>query len=503
MKKIILPLAIFLLSLSSFAQESEQDYLKKEYARIERAKATDQKIDAYIAGKIKSFKLDSRQRKIVTANWEALNAEIRKEKGHTLEEMVDKAKWESLREEYFRLNPSELSNYYAALMPETIACTNGNFEENGGSTAGYSYFRNNSTDPWVAYNNFPTVAVTPGTLNGQIRLVDNSEPDVVAYFPRMSSGSYAIRLNDTEYNKSVSRMTKTFTVSQSLITFNYALVLMYDTAADHQTNPSKQPYFQYRLKNAAGTVLYENHIVSNINNPIFMNAYPNNTTDTTLYTDWTCATINAAPYIGQDVTLEIVVSDCGIGDHFGYAYVDDFCGTSCTAICPSNINIWHNLTTTQTQQAADVITVYGQVVPSNGAQVNCKATQVVFKPGSSIRVVGTGKFRGSVEPCVSNRFAYPHDETDDMASVRERPINDGDGMIRILPNPNNGRFQIGLAQKASGVIEISDLVGAVVYRSDFNNQDDIAINMQDKPKGIYVVRVYTADKVYTEKLIKN
>lgn len=501
MKKIILPLAIFLLGLPAFAQESEEDYLKKETARIERAKATDQKIDAYIAGKIQSFKLDGRKLKIVTSNWAALDAGMQKEKGHTLTDMVEKAKWESLREEYFRMNPSELDNYYAALMPETIACTNGNFEQTPSHTAGYSYFRNNSTDPWVAYNNFPTVAVNPVMNNGQIRLVDNSEPDIVAYFPRMSSGSYAIQLNDTEYNKSVSRLTKTFTVSQSLITFNYALVLMYDTAADHQTNPSKQPYFQYRLKNMSGTVLYENHIVSNINNPIFKNAYPNNTIDTTLYTDWACATINASAYIGQDVTLEIVVSDCGIGDHFGYAYVDDFCGTSCTAICPSNINIWHNLTTTQTQQAADVITVYGQVVPGNGAQVDCKATQVVFKPGSSIKVVGTGKFRGSVEPCVSNRFAYPHDN-DDM-SVRERPVNDGEGVVTIVPNPNNGLFQIGLAQKASGVIEISDLVGTVVYRSDFNNRDDIAISMQDKPKGIYVARVFTADKVYTEKLIKN
>jgi len=49
-----------------------------------------------------------------------------------------------------------------------------------------------------------------------------------------------------------------------------------------------------------------------------------------LYTNWLCESINTSAFIGKDVTLEFYMSDCGLGGHFGYAYIDDICGS-----CPS------------------------------------------------------------------------------------------------------------------------------------------------------------------------
>ena len=75
--------------------------------------------------------------------------------------------------------------------------------------------------------------------------------------------------------------------------------------------------------------------------------------------------------------------------------------------------------------------------------------------------------------------------------------------IKFSPNPNNGFFKIFLPELKEGTIQILDLYGITVHKANFRDQKEIEVNMQDKAKGIYIVKVLAGDQTYTEKIIKN
>lgn len=75
--------------------------------------------------------------------------------------------------------------------------------------------------------------------------------------------------------------------------------------------------------------------------------------------------------------------------------------------------------------------------------------------------------------------------------------------LNILPNPSNGIFKISLNDISEGNIEISDLYGFTIHKSDFKNQTEFEMNLQDRPKGIYIVKVFSGEQVFTSKIIKN
>jgi len=64
-----------------------------------------------------------------------------------------------------------------------------------------------------------------------------------------------------------------------------------------------------------------------------------------LYTGWICARLNVQDIMNQPGTIEFTVSDCQPSAHFGTVYVDNICGTICSApqlgalsLDPTNIN---------------------------------------------------------------------------------------------------------------------------------------------------------------------
>src|SRR5437763_225605 len=62
-------------------------------------------------------------------------------------------------------------------------------------------------------------------------------------------------------------------------------------------------------------------LVADRNNPLFKAVGPD-----IVYKDWSCAKIDLSKMVKQQVTIEFVTADCGWGGHWGYAYVDNFCG---------------------------------------------------------------------------------------------------------------------------------------------------------------------------------
>lgn len=140
-------------------------------------------------------------------------------------------------------------------------------------------------------------------------------------------GSYSARVNGPGNNRNANTLVQTSTVTAGDVNpwdgkihvmFAYAPVLENPSHEDYE-----QPWFYVALTNVTKDVLlYEEFIFSN------QPGVPWKTgTGDWLYTDWQIKDIvpdSADIDIGDDVRLEVIASDCSLGAHGGWAWVDEF-----------------------------------------------------------------------------------------------------------------------------------------------------------------------------------
>lgn len=190
---------------------------------------------------------------------------------------------------------------------------------------------------------FPDAINAVDTINGggtaHQTAVTLPGTDPIVGIPLTAQGSPgAVRIGNAVNNFGCELLSKTFTVAASkrVIKFWYAVVLQ-----DPGHDPSIQPFFWVRVTETntgtpiAGAVDLGNgsdRVVSDSTNPFFSTqagtppGYAPADATAIVYKDWSCAYINLASHVGQTVTVEFVTADCGAGGHWGYAYVDNFCG---------------------------------------------------------------------------------------------------------------------------------------------------------------------------------
>jgi hypothetical protein len=71
--------------------------------------------------------------------------------------------------------------------------------------------------------------------------------------------------------------------------------------------------------------------------------------------------------------------------------------------------------------------------------------------------------------------------------------------VTISPNPTNGIFSIAFPENISS-IQITNVLGQKIYTSEINSSKS-EIDLSDKPKGIYFVRIIAEEKISTQKII--
>ncbi|TAL62360.1 MAG: T9SS type A sorting domain-containing protein [Bacteroidetes bacterium] len=71
--------------------------------------------------------------------------------------------------------------------------------------------------------------------------------------------------------------------------------------------------------------------------------------------------------------------------------------------------------------------------------------------------------------------------------------------VSITPNPTNGFFTLSLDENVQSEVFIYNNLGELVYSRAVSATQQISLSSQ--PKGIYFVKVQSADKVYTEKVV--
>ena len=71
-------------------------------------------------------------------------------------------------------------------------------------------------------------------------------------------------------------------------------------------------------------------------------------------------------------------------------------------------------------------------------------------------------------------------------------------LFSIYPNPSTGKFSIEFSnQQQITSVEIYNLFGESVFQKQNTNE----IDLSSAAKGIYFVKVYAGEKIYTEKII--
>ncbi|MFW5710195.1 MAG: T9SS type A sorting domain-containing protein, partial [Bacteroidota bacterium] len=84
--------------------------------------------------------------------------------------------------------------------------------------------------------------------------------------------------------------------------------------------------------------------------------------------------------------------------------------------------------------------------------------------------------------------------TVDKASGFENRVLDA---ISVFPNPTNGRTTIQGERITS--VEVYNVLGNLLYKD--NNRGTYAINLDNEPNGIYLVKIYEGERVITRKII--
>jgi tyrosinase len=124
-----------------------------------------------------------------------------------------------------------------------------------------------------------------------------------------------------------------------------------------------------------------------------------------------------------------------------------------------------------------------------------------FKAGKSI-VFMSGFVAKNGSSISASIISSPNSARLSNTQIVENVLTEKIKVINIFPNPNNGIFKISLNEVSEGTIEISDLYGFNIYKSEFKNQTEFEMNLQDRPKGIYIVKVFSGEQVFTNKIIK-
>jgi hypothetical protein len=173
--------------------------------------------------------------------------------------------------------------------------------------------------------------------------------------------------------------------------------------------------------------------------------------------------------------------------------------------CPNTLLVTQNVTTGQdNRQAVNSIEATNVITGATTVSIYHAGDFVLLKP--PFNVAAGAKLHAYIAGCTGTfllRQSQDEVETDENSIAATSRDDAKKAVIRISPNPGDGDFKVTLNDMMEGSLEISDLFGVTVFRSVFRNQNEIEVNIQDKPKGIYIVKVISDNQIYTGKIIKN
>ncbi len=266
-------------------------------------------------------------------------------KNHTVtpEEIKARAA-EAEKHAFIQSNMDEYMNIYfpektqASLNTTVEICDNGGFEQDflhyNGFISTYSLGSSSCT---------PNVAGwTPSTMPLANRFaIMTSGVDPLVGIQKVKFGNKSLRINNRtghetacEGDEGIDRVTKSFIVTEA----NRRFTVWYAVALENPTNPphvNQQPFLNIKCDKApADELCFDADFL------LCAKKYTDPCNfDNIDVVDWACHRFDIpASEIGNIATIEMIVADCGLGGHFGYAYIDGFC-EPCTGSSLGSIDL--------------------------------------------------------------------------------------------------------------------------------------------------------------------
>ena len=229
----------------------------------------------------------------------------------------------------------EKSNMLKAAQTAVEMCTNGGFEQTE-NIGGANYIKNflynigdppgptqcksisNKADTYIPQYNPTATSVMATSVPANI--FDQYMGDIKAF------DQYALKINypNSGTYGSIVQGKRFKTNNENFLKFNYKAVLqsVYDNS--HTDN---QAFFKARILDKSGKVVNEFCLVGDEKNCIFTKVPDGSSGYVTLYTaNWQSGILDISSIPNnEEFTVEFMASRCGLGGHFGYAYVDDIC----------------------------------------------------------------------------------------------------------------------------------------------------------------------------------
>ena len=252
--------------------------------------------------------------------------------GQIITSNAEKLKFLQTRERQIAL---EKGGMLKATQSAVEMCTNGGFEQHE-NIAGQNYIKNflyNIGDPpgptqcrslsltgdhsipqYNPSNSYVMATSVPANL------IDRFMGDIKAF------DQYALKLNfENSSTYGVIAQGKRFkTNNENFFKFNYKAVLQTVYNSSHTDN---QAYFKARILDKNKQVVSEFCLVGDEKNCIFTKVPDGSYGQVTLYTaNWQSGILDISGIPNnEEFTVEFMASRCGLGGHFGYAYIDDIC----------------------------------------------------------------------------------------------------------------------------------------------------------------------------------
>ncbi|SFH87993.1 T9SS type B sorting domain-containing protein [Halpernia frigidisoli] len=244
---------------------------------------------------------------------------------------------------------SEMSSMQKASQTAVEMCTNGGFEQtenisgnnvvknflyNIGDPPGPTQCKSitNKADTYIPQYNPVSTSVMATSVPANV--FDKYMGDIKGF------DQYALKINyqNSGTYGSIVQGKRFKTNNENFLKFNYKAVLQSVYDSSHTDN---QAFFKARILDKNGKVISEFCLVGDEKNCIFTKVPDGSSGYVTLYTaNWQSGILDISSIPNnEEFTVEFMASRCGLGGHFGYAYVDDICLLHSTENFVGSVNI--------------------------------------------------------------------------------------------------------------------------------------------------------------------
>jgi hypothetical protein len=160
--------------------------------------------------------------------------------------------------------------------------------------------------------------------------------------------------------------------------------------------------------------------------------------------------------------------------------------------------------------ATETITVAGDgtlVEVMDGGYLQLIAGQsIILKNG--FRVYSGGGFHAFIDTegnyCLNSKSIIASSTEGELPEIDITELVDQMAFFTAYPNPTSGLFTIRLtdANEALVKVEIFSMLGELLIANEFHSGQEFEMDLSDRSKGIYIIRLLCGDKFGTEKMIR-